>query len=65
MDALAYKAGTLGARMRNHLQASEHFEDLMLLREFDTAGRVPGAMVGTVDEALEYLKQLARENEGE
>jgi hypothetical protein len=37
----------------------------MLLREFDTAGRVPGAMVGTVDEALEYLKQLARENEGE
>jgi predicted nucleotidyltransferase len=64
MDALAYKAGTLGARMRRHLEASEHFEDLMLLRELDTQGRVQGAMVGTVDEALEYLKELNRENEG-
>lgn len=65
MDALAYKAGTLGARMRRHLEASEHFEDLMLLRELDTKGRVQGAIVGTVDEALEYLKELARENEVE
>jgi hypothetical protein len=65
MDALAYKAGTLGARMRRHLEASEHFEDLMLLRELDTQGRVPGAIVGTVDEALDYLEELSRENEGE
>jgi predicted nucleotidyltransferase len=65
MDALAYKAGTLGARMRRHLEASEHFEDLLLLRELDTKGRVRGAMVGTVDEALDYLKQLSRDNEGE
>jgi len=65
MDALAYKAGTLGARMRRQLEASEHFEDLLLLRELDTKGRVRGAMVGTVDEALDYLKQLSRENEGE
>jgi hypothetical protein len=64
MDALAYKAGTLGARKRQLLQASEHFEDLMLLRELDTQGRVQGAVVGTVDEALDYLKELARENEG-
>jgi hypothetical protein len=26
------------------------------------AGRVPGATVGTVDDALEYLRELAREN---
>ena len=26
------------------------------------AGRVPGAMVGTVDEALDYLKELERSN---
>lgn len=64
MDALAYKAGTLGARMRRHLEASEHFEDLLLLRELDTQGRVPGAPVGTVDEALEYVRELARQNEG-
>lgn len=65
MDALAYKSGTLGARMRRHLESSEHFEDLMLLRELDTQGRVPGAIVGTVDEALDYLKELSRANEGE
>jgi hypothetical protein len=65
MDALAYKAGTLGARMRRLLEASEHFEDLMLLRELDTQGRVQGAVVGTVDEALDFLKELARANEGD
>lgn len=62
MDALEYKAGILGARMRQLLQASEDFEDLMLLRELDSAGRVPGAVVGTVDEALEFIKQVARDN---
>jgi hypothetical protein len=65
MDALAYKAGTLGARARRFLEASEHFEDLLLLRELDVRGRVPGAIVGSVDEALDYLRDLARENEGE
>ena len=44
--------------------ASEDFEDLMLLRECDDAGRVPGAVVGSVDEALDYLRQLQRDNEG-
>ena len=63
MDALAYKSGTLGARMRRQLEASEHFEDLMLLRELDTQGRVRGAVVGTVDEALDYIKELSRSNE--
>ena len=37
----------------------------MLLRELDCAGRVRGAVVGTVDEALDYLKELSRENAGE
>src|SRR5437764_596428 len=46
------------------LEASPDFEDLMLLRECDDAGRVPGAVVGTVDEALTYLRELERENEG-
>ncbi len=64
MNALAYKAGTLGARMRRFLEASEHFEDLLRLRELDTLGRVQGAVVGTVDEALDFLRELARENEG-
>jgi predicted nucleotidyltransferase len=65
MHALDYKTGKLGARMRRALEASEHFEDLLLLRELDTRGRVPGAPVGTVDEALDYLRELERENGGE
>ena len=36
-------------------------EDLNLLRELDDLGRVPGATVGTVDEALDYLRGLERE----
>jgi hypothetical protein len=32
-----------------------------LLRDLDDAGRAPGAPVGTVDEALAYLKGLEDE----
>jgi hypothetical protein len=62
MDAHEYRAGRLGHRMRRELESSPDFEDLLLLRECDDAGRVPGATVGTVDEALEYLRELEREN---
>jgi hypothetical protein len=64
MDAQAYRSGKLGARARRELAASEDFEDLMLLRVCDDAGRVSGAVVGSVDEALDYLRQLQRDNEG-
>jgi hypothetical protein len=64
MDALEYQRGTLGAKLRQRLAASEHFEDLMLLRELDSAGRVPGAVVGSVAEALDHLRELEWENEG-
>jgi hypothetical protein len=65
MNAHYYRAGTLGARMRRLLEASPDFDDLMLLEECDRAGRVPGAIVGTVDEALDYLRQLERSNSSE
>jgi hypothetical protein len=64
MDAHAYRAGKLGARARRELQSSPDFEDLMLLEECDVAGREPGVIVGTVDEALDYLRELERSNEG-
>jgi len=64
MLAQAYKAGTLGHRQRVRLEAADDFEDALLLRELDTRGRVPGATVGTVDEALDYLKELERSNNG-
>ncbi len=64
MLAQEYKAGTLGGRARKRLEEHEDFDDLMLLRELDDAGRVPGATVPAVDEALEFLKQLERDNRG-
>jgi hypothetical protein len=62
MDAHLYRAGKIGARLKRDLEASEDFDDLMLLRQLDDAGRVPGAVVGTVDEALDFLKELERSN---
>jgi hypothetical protein len=62
MDAHEYRAGTLGARLRRELEASPDFEELMLLHECDVGGRVPGAVVGTLDEALDYLRELERAN---
>jgi len=61
MDALAYRDGTLGARARTRLEQSEEFEDLMLLRELDSKGRQPGAIVCELEDALEYIRDLADE----
>ncbi|MFO0936387.1 MAG: HD domain-containing protein [Gemmataceae bacterium] len=62
MDALAYKNGTLGHKAGKRLEASEHFEDLLLFRDCDEAGRVPGVKVPTVDEALAEIRDREREN---
>jgi hypothetical protein len=64
MHAHEYREGKLGFRLRRELEASPDFEDLMLLHECDVDGRVPGAVVGTVDEALDYLRELERSNNG-
>ncbi len=64
MDALAYRDGTLGARARARLRQSEEFDDLMLLRELDSRGRVPGAIVCELEEALEYIRALTDESDG-
>jgi predicted nucleotidyltransferase len=62
MHAHDYRTGKLGMKLRRELEASPDFDDLMLLRQCDDNGRVPGATVGTVDEALDYLKELERSN---
>jgi predicted nucleotidyltransferase len=62
MHAHDYRAGKLPPKLRRELETSPDFDDLMLLRQLDDAGRVPGAIVGTVDEALDYLKELERSN---
>ena len=62
MDILALRKGALDLRIRQAIEASEWFEDLTLLRDLDEAGRVPGAEVCTVEEALAYLRGLEAED---
>ena len=64
MDAHALREGTLGHRAKERLAASEDFEDLMLLLELDRAGRKRGVQVCTLDDALEFIRALAAEDEG-
>jgi hypothetical protein len=56
----ALKDGTLGVRSRRRLRQSEDFEELELLVQCDRGGRARGADVPDVNEALEYLRELAR-----
>jgi hypothetical protein len=60
MEANALIDGTLGARSRRRLAASEDFNELELLARCDRDGRATGVDVPDVQEALEYLRELAR-----
>ncbi len=52
--------GTIGARARRRLAASENYEELLLLAACDRDGRLPGMVVPDVDEALDAIHELAR-----
>lgn len=62
MEALELAEGRLGHRAEARLRAGEDFDDLMLLREIDTAARRGGVIVPTVDEALAYIRSVADES---
>ena len=62
MDALAYKDKRLDKEEREAIEGSEHFEDLMALRDCDDRGREVGVETCTLDESLQYLKSLADES---
>ncbi len=62
MDALAYKNRMLDKEERMALERSEHFDDLMALRDCDDRGREVGVETGTLDESLGYLRSLADES---
>ena len=49
---------TIGARRRRKLAAHPWYEDLILLGQCDRGGRVSGAEVVEVEEALDYIEQL-------
>ena len=60
MEGHALCDGTIGARARRRLEESADYEELRLLSRCDRAGRVPGAQVAEVEEALDYIRELAR-----
>ncbi|AMV39274.1 phosphohydrolase [Planctomyces sp. SH-PL62] len=51
----------LGVKQRREIEESDYRDDLKLLRECDDAGRVPGAAVESLEEALDYLRKLETE----
>ena len=61
MDLLKARKKLLDSRTRQLIDVSEHLEDLELLRKLDDAGRVPGQPVGTVEEALAYIRGIEGE----
>ena len=58
----ALRDGELGIRARRRLEASEDFDDLMLLCDCDRLGRQQGVQVPDVEEALDHVRQLAGED---
>ncbi len=64
MDAHQLADGKLGARARRRLEASEDFDDLMLLQQLDRQGRQRGVEVCTIDEALQFIRELRDESDG-
>ncbi len=59
MDAHRIHDGTIGARAHRRLRENENYDDLLLLSECDRGGRQIGVMVPEVDEALDYVRELA------
>jgi hypothetical protein len=58
-DATALREGKLGARSRRRLEACESFEELMLLSRCDREGRKRGVEAPELEDAIEYLRELA------
>lgn len=55
--------GVAGARARRRLTNAEDGDALDLLTSCDRQGRLPGRIVCSAEEALEYIRQLEEENE--
>ncbi len=60
MEAHAICDGTIGQRSRRRLESHEDFDELMRLRDCDARGRIKGFAVGEVEDALDYLRDLAK-----
>lgn len=62
MEAHLVADGTIGFRARQRLRESPDFDELMLLQKCDRNGRQRGMQVMELDEALDFLRDLAQMN---
>lgn len=60
METHAIHAGTIGSRALRRLQESEDYEELLLLGECDRGGRQRGVQTPDLEEALDYVRDLAK-----
>ncbi len=60
MTAHALREGTIGVRARKRLRRADDYDELLLLEECDRAGRMAGVEVPDLDEALDYIRNLAK-----
>lgn len=59
METHAIQDGTIGARARRRLAQHESYEELLLLGECDRDGRVAGVEATELEDALDYVRDLA------
>lgn len=58
-------AGTLGSRARRRLEAFPDYDELMILAECDRDGRVSGARVTDMEDAIQQLREIHDSHEDE
>ncbi len=61
MEAHLIHDRTIGHRAHLRLKESPDYEELVMLGQCDRGGRIPGMQVCDLDEALEYIRDLARQ----
>ena len=59
MDGHRIQEGTLGARAHRRLRENDSYDELVLLSRCDRDGRVAGVEAPELEEALDYLRELA------
>jgi len=59
MEAQGILDRTIGARAHRRLRTSESYDELVLLARCDRAGRRAGVEASDLDDALDYLRELA------
>jgi hypothetical protein len=64
MEAHQDLDGTLGARAKRRLKESPDYDELLTLARCDLAGRQRGAQVPELEEALDYLREIAQTFDG-